>query len=84
MKITTPASNQTLIETPVFRALLSYGGPQVVVLHNEGLTMVNSKKYSNTTNKHRVDAVRNMHPANFTIIEATPETIQEITGLETR
>jgi len=84
MKITTPASNQTLIETPAFRALLSYGVPQVVVLYKERQTLVNSKKYSNTTNKHRNAAVRNMHPANFTIIEATPETIQEITGLETR
>ena len=84
MKITTPASNQTLIETPAFRALLSYGVPQVVVLHNEGLTLVNSKKYTNTTNKHRNAAVRDYAPSNFTIIEATPETIQEITGLETR
>ena len=84
MKITNPAPNQTLIETPVFKALLSYGVPQVIVLYKERQTLVTTKRYSNTTNKHRNAAVRDMHPANFTIIEATPETIQEITGLETR
>jgi len=84
MKITNIASNQTLIETPVFRALLSYGVPQVVVLHKEGLTLVNSKKYSNTTNKHRNAAVRNYHPSNFTTVPASPSEIQEVTGLETR
>ena len=84
MKITTIASNQTLVETPVFRATLSYGVPQVVVLHNEGLTMVNSKKYSNTTSKHRNQAVRDYSPSNFTTVPASPSEIQEITGLETR
>lgn len=84
MKITNIASNQTLVETPVFKALLSYGVPQVVVLHNEGLTLVNNKKYSNTTSKHRNAAVRNYHPANFTMIKAFPAEIQEVTGLECR
>jgi hypothetical protein len=82
MKITNPASNQTLIETTAFRALLSYGVPQVVVLHKERLTLVNSKKYSNTTNKHRNAAVRDYAPSNFTTIEASPSEIQEATGLE--
>lgn len=84
MKITNPAPNQTLIETPAFRALLSYGVPQVIVLYKERQTLVTTKRYSNTTNKHRNAAVRDMHPSNFTIIETTPERIQEITGLETR
>ena len=84
MKISNPASNQTLIQTPVFTALLSYDVPQVVVLHNEGLTMVNSKKYSNTTSKHRNQAVRDYSPSNFTTVPASPSEIQEITGLETR
>ena len=82
MKITNPASNQTLVETPVFRALLSYGVPQVVVLHEERLTLVNSKKYSNTTSKHRNAGVRLYAPSNFTTIEASPSEIQEATGLE--
>ena len=84
MKISNPASNQTLVETPVYTALLSYDVPQVVVLHNEGLTLVNSKKYSNTTNKHRNAAVRNYHPSNFTKVQASPAEIQEVTGLECR
>jgi len=84
MKIINYKSNQTLVETPVFRALLSYGVPQVVVLYKERQTLVTTKRYSNTTNKHRNAAVRDLHPTNFTIVEATPETIQEITGLETR
>ncbi len=84
MKITNPASNQTLIESSAFTALLSYGVPQVVVLHNEGLTLVNNKKYSNTTSKHRNAAKRNYHPANFTMVPASPAEIQEMTGLECR
>ena len=84
MKIVNYKANQQLIETPAFRALLSYGVPQVVVLYKERQTLVTTKRYSNTTNKHRNAAVRDMHPANFTIIEATPEEIQEVTGLETR
>ena len=84
MKISNPASNQTLVETPVFTALLSYDVPQVVVLHKEGLTLVNSKKYSNTTSKHRNAAVRNYHPSNFTKVNASPAEIQEVTGLECR
>ena len=83
MKITTPASNQTLIQSSAFTALLSYGVPQVVVMHKEGLTLVNSDKYSNTTNKHRNAAKRDYHPANFTMVAASPAEIQEVTGLET-
>jgi hypothetical protein len=84
MKISNPASNQTLVETPVYTALLSYDVPQVVVLHKEGLTLVNSKRYSNTTSKHRNAAVRNYHPSNFTKVQASPAEIQEVTGLECR
>lgn len=84
MKISNPASNQTLVETPVFTALLSYDVPQVVVLHKEGLTLVNSKKYSNTTSKHRNAAVRDYSPSNFTKVDASPAEIQEVTGLECR
>lgn len=82
MKITTIASNQTLVETPVFRAILSYGVPQVVIFFAKGLTFVNSKKYSNTTNKHRNAAVRDYAPPNFKTIAASPSEIQEVTGLE--
>lgn len=84
MKISNPASNQTLVETPVYTALLSYDVPQVVVLHKEGLTLVNSKRYSNTTSKHRNAAVRNYSPSNFTKVNASPAEIQEVTGLECR
>ena len=56
MKITNPSANQTLIQSSAYTALLSYGVPQVVVLHNEGLTLVNNDKYSNTTNIHRYAA----------------------------
>tara|TARA_R110002020_G_scaffold472359_2_gene700278 strand:+ start:1867 stop:2139 length:273 start_codon:yes stop_codon:yes gene_type:complete len=83
MKITNPAANQTLIQSTAFTALLSYGVPQVVVMHNERLTLVNNDKYSNTTNKHRNAAKRDYHPANFTMVPATPAEIQELTGLET-
>ena len=83
MKITNPAANQTLIQSSAFTALLSYGVPQVVVMHKERLTLVNNDKYSNTTNKHRNAAQRDYHPANFTMVPATPAEIQELTGLET-
>tara|TARA_R100001163_G_C5051372_1_gene188163 strand:+ start:1341 stop:1613 length:273 start_codon:yes stop_codon:yes gene_type:complete len=83
MKITNPAANQTLIQSSAFTALLSYGVPQVVVMHKERLTLVNNDKYSNTTNKHRNAAKRDYHPANFTMVPATPAEIQELTGLET-
>tara|TARA_R110002124_G_scaffold89937_3_gene229744 strand:+ start:3800 stop:4072 length:273 start_codon:yes stop_codon:yes gene_type:complete len=83
MKITNPAANQTLIQSTAFTALLSYGVPQVVVMHNERLTLVNNDKYSNTTSKHRNAAKRDYHPASFTMVPATPAEIQEITGLET-
>ena len=83
MKITNPSANQTLIQSSAFTALLSYGVPQVVVMHKERLTLVNNDKYSNTTNKHRNAAKRDYHPANFTMVPATPAEIQELTGLET-
>jgi len=84
MKIVNYKANQQLLITPAFTCHMSYGVPQVVVLNSERQTLVTTKRYSNTTNKHRNAAVRDLHPTNFTIIEATPETIQEVTGLETR
>lgn len=84
MKISAYKSNQTIVHSSDWTALLSYDVPQVVVLHKEGLTLVNSKKYSNTTSKHRNQAVRDYSPSNFTTVPASPSEIQEITGLETR
>ena len=84
MKISAYKSNQTIVHSSDWTALLSYDVPQVVVLHKEGLTLVNSKRYSNTTSKHRNAAVRDYSPSNFTKVDASPAEIQEITGLETR
>ena len=89
MNIINYKTNQTIVEArddagkPSFTALLSYGVPQCVILHKEGLNLVTTKRYSNTTNKHRNAYVRDMMPSQFTTIEATPAEIQEITGLET-
>jgi len=90
MNIINYKANQTIVEArddqgkPSFTALLSYGVPQCVILHKEGLNLINTKRYSNTTSKHRNAYARDMMPSNFTTIDATPEEIQEITGLQTR
>jgi hypothetical protein len=83
MKVVNYKTNQQLLVTPAFTCHMSYGVPQVVVWNKERLTLVTTKRYSNTTNKHRNAAVRDLHPSNFTMIEATPAEIQEITGIET-
>lgn len=89
MRIVNYKSNQTIVHADTFTALLSYGVPQVVVcnpdLHLLGNTvLVNNKKYSNTTSKHRNAYLRQLCDRSYIIIEATPAEIQEVTGLETR
>lgn len=87
MRITNYKSNQTLIETSDYTAHLSYGVPQVVVFHRgsalENTVLHNSTKYSNTTNKHKRAYMRTLCTDSYTFIPATPEEIQEVTGLET-
>ena len=89
MRIVNYKSNQTIVHADTYSALLSYGVPQVVVCnpdnHLLGKTvLVNNKRYSNTTSKHRNAYVRQLCDRAYTIIEATPAEIQEVTGLETR
>jgi len=84
MKVSNYKPNQTLVETSDFTVLLSYDVPQVVVLHKENLVLVNDKKYSNTTSKHKNAYVRTLCDRTQTIIPALPAEIQELTGLETR
>ena len=88
MRITNYKSNQTLVETNTFTALLSYGVPQVVVMHDnselKGTIYLNSKRYSNTTSRHRNQYVNSLDTKQYMLLPATPAEIQEITGLETR
>ena len=88
MRITNYKSNQTLVETTTFTALLSYGVPQVVVMHDnselKGTILLNSKRYSNTTSRHRNQYVNSLDTKQYMLLPATPAEIQEITGLETR
>jgi hypothetical protein len=88
MRITNYKSNQTLVETNTFTALLSYGVPQVVVMHDnselKGTILLNSKRYSNTTSRHRNQYVNSLDTKQYMLLPATPAEIQEITGLETR
>lgn len=89
MRIENYKSNQTIVHADTYTALLSYGVPQVVVFHDNHdvlakTVIVNNKKYSNTTSKHRNAFVRTLDENQYTIIEATPAEIQEVTGLETR
>ena len=88
MRITNYKSNQTLVETNTFTALLSYGVPQVVVMHDnselKGTIPLNSKRYSNTTSRHRNQYVNSLDTKQYMLLPATPAEIQEITGLETR
>lgn len=87
MRIVNYKSNQTLVETPVYTAHLSYGVPQVVVFHKgsalENTVVHNNTYYSNTTSKHRNAYMRTLCTESYTFIPATPAEIQEITGLET-
>ena len=89
MRIVNYKSNQTIVHADTYSALLSYGVPQVVVCnpdnHLLGKTvLVNNKRYSNTTSKHRNAYLRKLNLDNTVVIEATPAEIQEVTGLETR
>jgi hypothetical protein len=87
MRIVNYKSNQTLVETSEFTAHLSYGVPQVVVFHQgsalENTVIHNNVKYSTTTSKHKNAYLRSICPDSYTFIPATPEEIQEVTGLET-
>ena len=89
MRIVNYKSNQTIVHADTYSALLSYGVPQVVVCnpdnHLLGKTvLVNNKRYSNTTSKHRNAFVRTLDENQYTIMPASPAEIQEITGLETQ
>ena len=88
MRITQLKANQSLIETTEYTAHLSYGVPQVIVFHRgsalENTVLHNNAKYSNTTNKHKRAYMRTLCTDSHTFIPATPEEIQEVTGLETR
>ena len=87
MRITNYKSNQTLVETPDYTAHLSYGVPQVVVFHRgsalANTVIHNNVKYSATTSKHKNAYMRTLCTDSYTFIPATPEEIQEVTGLET-
>ena len=88
MRVVNYKSNQTLIETKDYTAHLSYGVPQVVVFHRgsalENTVVHNNTYYSNTTSKHKNAYMRTLCTDSYTFIPATPEEIQEVTGLETR
>ena len=88
MKITNYKSNQTLVETQAFTALLSYGVPQVVVMHDsselKGTILINNKRYSVTTSKHRNQYVNSLDTKQYTMVPAFPHEIEEVTGLECR
>ena len=87
MRVINYKENQTLIETKDYTAHLSYGVPQVVVFHRgsalENTVVHNNTYYSNTTSKHKNAYMRTLCTDSYTFIPATPEEIQEVTGLET-
>ena len=87
MRVINYKSNQTLVETKDYTAHLSYGVPQVVVFHRgsalENTVVHNNTYYSNTTSKHKNAYMRTLCTDSYTFIPATPEEIQEVTGLET-
>ena len=88
MRVTQLKSNQSLVETKEFTAHLSYGVPQVIVMHaNSELAntvLHNSTYYSNTTSKHKNAYMRTLCTDSYTFLPATPAEIEEITNLETR
>jgi hypothetical protein len=88
MRVTQLKTNQSLIETKEFTAHLSYGVPQVIVMHaNSALAntvLHNSTYYSNTTSKHKNAYMRTLCTDSYTFLPATPAEIEEITNLETR
>ena len=81
-------TNQRLVVDSQFNAHLSYGVPQVIVMHdNSALSktvLINNNYYSNTTNKHKNAFKRSLCAESYTFIPATPAEIEEVTGLEVR
>ncbi len=88
MRIENLKANQTLVHVPYrFTALLSYGVPQVIVMHADSAmpntVLHNSTYYSNTTSKHKNAYMRTLCADSYTFLPATPAEIAEITNLET-
>ena len=81
-------SNQTLVHGTAFTALLSYGVPQVIVMHADSAmpntVLHNSAYYSNTTSKHKNAYMRTLCTDSYTFIPASPAELQEVSGLECR
>jgi hypothetical protein len=81
-------ANQQLVVHTEFTAHLSYGVPQVIVMHDNSLlaktVLVNNKFYSNTTRKHQRAFKRSLCEESYTFIPATPAEIEEVTGLEVK
>ncbi len=81
-------ANQQLAISGQFTAHLSYGVPQVIVMHDSselaGTVMYNNAYYSNTTSKHKNAFMRSLCEKSYTFIPATPAEIQEVTGLEVK
>jgi hypothetical protein len=88
IRVTQLKSNQSLVETKEFTAHLSYGVPQVIVMHtNSALAntvLHNSTYYSNTTSRHKNAYMRTLCVESYTFIPASPAEIEEATGLECR
>jgi|TARA_A100001391_G_C5044842_1_gene271860 hypothetical protein len=88
LSVTQYKANQTLVQTAEFTALLSYGVPQVIVMHTNsklGNTVLhNNLWYSNTTNQHKKAFLRTLCEESYTFIPATPAEIQNVTGLEVK
>jgi len=86
MKISAYKSNQTLVHSADWTALLSYSVPQVVVFHDNhargGSVLVNNQRYSNTTSKHRNAFVRTLDENQYTMLAVTPDEIRDATGLD--
>ncbi len=81
-------ANQTIVQNSEYTALLSYGVPQVIVFTDnselQNTVLHNTAYYSNTTSKHKNAYMRALCDMSYTFIPATPEEIQEVTGLKTR
>ncbi len=81
-------ANQQLVVNTQFTAHLSYGVPQVIVMHDNselaGTVLYNNAYYSHTTNKHKKAFMRSLCEKAYTFIPATPAEIEEVTGLETK
>ena len=88
LSVTQYKANQTMVQTSEYTALLSYGVPQVIVMHTNsalGNTVIhNNQYYSNTTSKHKKAFLRTLCEESYPFIPATPAEIEEVTGLQTR